>query len=202
VISTDKSPRPPKAERDGQRRAQIVAAARACVLLHGFHATTMAQISKQAGMSVGQIYRYFASKDAVIKAIVEHIISAQLAQVGNDTAQADLPRVLAGRMFTDTHRNDHALLLEVTAEATRNPAVADIVRKADRRLHDQVVAALQKRHPGLDAADISARVEVIAVLSQGTAFRRVTDQPADPALLGALYREVIDRLLPATLNRS
>ena len=39
----------------------------------------------------------------------------------------------------------------------------------------------------------------MAVLSEGTAFRRVTEQPADPVLLAALYRDVIGRLLPGTM---
>lgn len=195
------APRPAKAERDELRRAEIVASARHCVVRHGFHATSMSEIASQAHMSVGQIYRYFASKEAIIHAIVERIVSQRLAWIASTARQVDLPQLLAQRMFADeaVEKEDHALLLEVTAEATRNPVVADIVRTADRRLHQQAVQAVRQDHPHLTDAEISTRVEFMAVLSEGTAFRRVTEQPADPVLLAALYREVIERLLPGTM---
>ncbi len=191
-----RKPRPAKAERDELRRAEIVAAARACVLRHGFHGASMSEIASHAHMSVGQIYRYFANKDAIVHAIVEHIISARVAWIASTGRQADLPTILAQRMFDDAHADDQSLLLEVTAEAARNPAVADIVRKADHRLQATAVAAVLLDHPHLSPAQASARVEFMAVLSEGTAFRRVTEQLADPKLLAELYREVIERLLP------
>ncbi|WP_229722498.1 TetR/AcrR family transcriptional regulator [Xylophilus rhododendri] len=200
--SADKTPspaRPSKPERDELRRVQIVGAARSCVLRHGFHAASMAQIAEEARMSVGQIYRYFANKEAIVHAIVERIVSDRLAWIASTGRQTDLPRVLAGRMLSDEDAEDHALLLEVTAEAARNPAVAEIVRLADRRLHAQAVATVRLDHPHLDAAQAAARVEFMAVLHEGTAFRRLTDQPADPVLLAEIYREVIARLLPGPL---
>src|SRR5581483_8988259 len=69
-----KKPRPPKDLRDQQHRDQIVEAARDCVVRHGFHGTSMGQIAAAANMSVGQIYRYFPSKEAIVHAIVERIV--------------------------------------------------------------------------------------------------------------------------------
>ena len=37
----------------------------------GFHAASMAHIAQTADMSAGLIYRYFASKAAIVKAIIE-----------------------------------------------------------------------------------------------------------------------------------
>jgi hypothetical protein len=71
-----------------------------------------------------------------------------------------------------------------------------MVRAADRRLHAQALATVRLDHPALTEAEAAARVEFMAVLAEGTAFRRVTDQLADPEVLAALYREVIERLLP------
>jgi len=190
--------RPTKAERDELRRNQIVTAARECVLRRGFHASSMAEIAARAQMSVGQVYRYFANKEAIVHAIVERIVSQRLEWVASTARQIDRPRMLARRLFSDerAEKDDHALLLEVTAEATRNPAVAEIVRAADRRLHAQGVEAVRQDQPHLSDREISARVEFMAVLAEGTAFRRLTDHPADPQLLEAIYSEVIGRLLP------
>jgi AcrR family transcriptional regulator len=196
--------RPAKPMRDELRRDEIVAAARLCVVRHGFHATSMAQIAKQAQMSVGQIYRYFPSKETIIHAIVERIVNRRLAWLAGGGTPSDLPMMLASRKFDDSpfDADDRALWLEVTAEATRNPAVAGIVRKADTLLHTQAVAALRQDHPHLSEQEATARVELMAVLYGGTAFREMMDQRADPAMLAALYRDVIERLLPGSRNDS
>ncbi len=191
-------PRPAKAERDELRRSEIAAAARVCVVRHGFHAASMAQIAEQAKMSVGQIYRYFPNKEAIVYDIVERIVSQRLAWIASSARQTDLAGFLASRMFDEdaTQIEDRALLLEVTAEATRNPEVAEIVKRADRRLHAEAIAAVRVDYPELSNRDAAARVEFMAVLTEGTAFRRVTEQPAESAALEALYREVIGRLFP------
>lgn len=193
------TPRPPKAERDEKRRDEIVAAARLCVVRHGFHAASMSQVAQQAGMSVGQIYRYFPSKESIIHAIVERIVATRIAWIASTGRHPQLASLLANRMLVDQmgDRDDRALLLEVTAEATRNPTVAAIVREADHRLHAQALATVRADYPGLSEADAAARVEFMATLSEGTAFRRVTDQIADPQLLTALYQAVIEQLLPS-----
>src|SRR5688500_8917991 len=53
------------------RRAQIVNAAVACFAREGFHRTTMHDICREAGLSPGAVYRYFASKDELIQAIAD-----------------------------------------------------------------------------------------------------------------------------------
>ena len=194
-------PRPAKLVRDEIRRGEIVSAARACVVRHGFHAASMQQIAQEARMSVGQIYRYFPNKEAIVHAIVERIVSQRIAWIASTGRQTDLPQVLASRMFdaSSSESEDRVLLLEVTAEAARSPTVAAMVRAADRRLHAQALATVRLDHPSLTEAEAAARVEFMAVLAEGTAFRRLTDQPAETEALAALYRQVIGQLLPGVV---
>src|SRR5438874_13605892 len=51
------------------RRAQILDAALVCFAKRGFHQASMHDISAEAGISVGLIYRYFDNKDAAISAM-------------------------------------------------------------------------------------------------------------------------------------
>ena len=51
-------------------REQIVAAATSLFAAQGFGATSIAQVAAGAGVSTGNVYRYFASKDAVFAASV------------------------------------------------------------------------------------------------------------------------------------
>src|ERR1700726_18788 len=53
------------------RRAQILEGAIVCFAKRGFHQTSMHDISAEAGISVGLIYRYFANKEAVISAMAD-----------------------------------------------------------------------------------------------------------------------------------
>ena len=53
------------------RRSQILDAALVCFAKRGFHQTSMHDISAEAGISVGLIYRYFENKEAVISAMAD-----------------------------------------------------------------------------------------------------------------------------------
>jgi AcrR family transcriptional regulator len=47
-----------------QRRDEIMAAAKKVFARSGFHATTIADIAKEADLAYGSVYQYFDSKDA------------------------------------------------------------------------------------------------------------------------------------------
>ena len=53
------------------RRTQILDAAVICFAKRGFHQTSMHDISAEAGISVGLIYRYFENKEEVISAMAD-----------------------------------------------------------------------------------------------------------------------------------
>ena len=48
------------------RREQILDAAEACFVRNGFHRTTMSDLAREAAMSPGNFYRYFASKEYIV----------------------------------------------------------------------------------------------------------------------------------------
>src|SRR5215467_1979065 len=58
-------------ERFEARRRHVREAALACFKRKGFHQASMADICAEAGMSPGNVYRYYDSKEAIIAAIAE-----------------------------------------------------------------------------------------------------------------------------------
>ena len=62
-----------KADRVEKKHDQIVRGASKVFLEKGFHPTTMREISKAAGMSMGQMYHYVSSKDDVLFLIHRHL---------------------------------------------------------------------------------------------------------------------------------
>ncbi len=61
----------PQTDSVPDRRCQILDAALVCFAKRGFHQTSMHDISAEAGISVGLIYRYFENKEAVISAMAD-----------------------------------------------------------------------------------------------------------------------------------
>src|SRR3954469_7010214 len=61
------------------RREQIVQAAMTRFAEGGFHSTGMAEVIAATGLSAGAVYRYFPSKAALIRAIVEERVLASVA---------------------------------------------------------------------------------------------------------------------------
>jgi AcrR family transcriptional regulator len=69
-------------EEKSQRRDEIMAAAKEVFARKGFHATTIADIAKQAGLAYGSIYWYFDSKDELFHALMAVEEGALRAHVG------------------------------------------------------------------------------------------------------------------------
>ena len=180
-------PNPTRDARHRQRQDEIIAAGRRCFRQSGFHGASMAQLAAEARLSVGQIYRYFASKDAIIEEMVRRIIDARLQHI-KETATADLPRLLAWRHALN--EDDEALMKEVAAEATRNPVVARMMAEADHRMFTQACLNVKRDHPAMSDEQVRACVEVMAVLTEGTAWRRLTPQKASAERLYQLYQHI------------
>ncbi len=65
-----------------QRSAEILASVRQAFVEKGFDGASMQDLARAAGMSVGNFYRYFPSKAAIIKAMIE----VDLAEIQRDFA--------------------------------------------------------------------------------------------------------------------
>ena len=57
-------------------RDRLYATATKLIAARGYEATTLRDIAKEAGVSVGLLYRYFPSKQAVIIALYDELSSA------------------------------------------------------------------------------------------------------------------------------
>ncbi len=117
------------------QRERILCAALKCFIEHGFHAASMANIAEAAQMSAGLMYRYFENKDAIVLAIVER----QLVEKRAAIQQMRSPKDFVHRMLQifeqwrarDPGSMSVALFLEMSAEATRNPRIAEALHSSD-----------------------------------------------------------------------
>ncbi len=68
---------------------------------YGYAKTAMAEIAGDAGMSVGNLYRHFRSKDAIAAACVERLLQRKL-DAGREAAQQETDALDALRAFLRT----------------------------------------------------------------------------------------------------
>ncbi|MFA5495413.1 MAG: TetR/AcrR family transcriptional regulator [Porticoccaceae bacterium] len=198
------SPVPPRdSPRAEARREQICVAAADCFRRHGFHGTSVARISKAAGMSPGHIYHYFENKEAIIAEIVARDLARVLTLIAelrsaHDVQDAMIARVAEG-VADHVDADAAALRLEIAAEAARNPRIAAIVRAAEARSRADLADTLRSLRRAAGHADddrhIVTMVDVIAAMFEGLQIRIVRNPGLDRARLTRHYQHLLGALL-------
>ncbi|WP_187647612.1 TetR/AcrR family transcriptional regulator [Nitrosophilus labii] len=80
-----------KGSRKEQRKIEIMDTALKLFSTDGFYAVTIADIAKELGMSVGNIYNYFSSKDALAKELIMYISKI----LGSNIRQINMEKISA-----------------------------------------------------------------------------------------------------------
>src|SRR5690242_4434801 len=138
------------------RPSQILDAALVCFGQRGFHQTSMHDISAEAGISVGLIYRYFASKEAVISAMADRHKN-EIQDVLERARQAptlleSLEILFTAHCCENSPRVLSAFVVDLYAEASRNPEVANLVRDVLQTSMDGVTDLIARSPEGKNAA--------------------------------------------------
>ncbi|MBM2622081.1 TetR/AcrR family transcriptional regulator [Actinoplanes sp. LDG1-06] len=190
------------------RRAEILAAAARLFSANGFHATSMADIIGEAGLSAGAVYRYFPSKEDLIAAVAETALSAAdevFAQLlADDAAPAPahavtvLIKEITARLVNEpkTGVDFTRVGVQVWAEALRNPSLAARADSVYLRLRGQCAEIARRRQQlGLLPADTDPDHVGAAMLGlvQGFVLQHLLISGTEPAAytagINALFAE-------------
>ena len=129
-------------------------------------------ISEEAGISVGLIYRYFTSKEAVIAAMAEEHkkdLQELLERARSAPTLLDsLEILLTAHCCEDAPQIHAAFVVDLFAEAGRNPGIANLVRDI---LETGMAGVTEIDRAGARNAESVARVE--AARSHGANFLRL-----------------------------
>lgn len=162
-------------ERAQARRQQVLDAASDAFRRRGFHAASMAEIAKLAGMSPGHIYNLFENKDEIIAAIVERDCEEIVQRIGELQQEGDvlqsMLRETEKAIDESTEVAAAALELEVLAEAGRNPRLAAVVHASEALVHTKALGLIrQSLGPAAEAlpeSEIQGRALLLAALFNG-----------------------------------
>lgn len=187
-------------DRAQAQRDRILCAAQRCFIEHGFHAASMANIADAAQRSVGLIYRYFENKNSIILAIIDRQLGEQRASIADLNTDPDLRRRIIERFAKWRHGDptvmNPVLFLEMRAEATRDPQIAQALAEADRiagaDFHAWLRKAAEAQGRSPTQQDIEARAFALHCIIEGLAIRSLREPTLDAASLEA----TLDLLLP------
>ena len=167
------------------RHTQILDAALVCFAKRGFHQASMHDISAEAGISVGLIYRYFENKDAVISAMADrhkkeiHEVLERAQQA--PTLLESLEILFTAHCCEDAPQLVSAFVVDLYAEASRNPHVADLVRDVLQTAMDGVTDLIA-RSPEAEGTAHGLKphelAELIFAVSRGMLMRDVLQPQA------------------------
>jgi AcrR family transcriptional regulator len=187
-----------------RQRERILDAAEKCFIESGFHAASMAHIADTAGISAGLIYRYFDSKALIVKAIIERHLETDGScaidwlNSSEDVCDAMLDLFECWQRGDDPKMNA-GLFLDLTAECTRDPEIARVVREKDRVVGDGLAQVVQRiartRGVTLKTAAARERADLLQCLMEGLASRVVRDPKLRRSALKPMLERVISILL-------
>lgn len=193
-------------ERSQQQRTRILDAAQHCFIESGFHAAGMASIATRAEMSPGLIYRYFNSKSAIILAIIERQLLEKQASIATLKTGPELSERIC-ELFRAWQRGDDtvmnaALFLEMSAEATRDPQIAEALARADRTSSRLFQDWVEQRTSAVGSAqaerDLRERVLILQCFIEGLAIRAVREPDFDATVVAAAVQRLVRALLRDT----
>lgn len=158
------------------RRDQILEAAEECFSREGFHAASMASIAGQAELSVGQIYRYFENKEAVIEALCVSRLedwAERLAEVRARSGDPVDELMALARYHVDKLDNgqDVSMVLEFLAEAARNPRVGAVMHRVDSGFRAHLRDVFIRGGVRADDPSLESRVSFVSILLDGWLVR-------------------------------
>jgi AcrR family transcriptional regulator len=163
----------------------------------------MSDICQAAGMSAGNLYRYFPSKEAIIAGIAERYrleAATDFAAVEQAPSFFEgLARVARRHMLeTDSPRLD--LCLEIMAESRRNPAVASVFADLERDVRARLAGLLKSaaaRGEIASGIDLEAAATMLMVIGDGMSWRRAADRDFNPERVMPLMFSMVRSMLGA-----
>lgn len=181
------------------RAADILTRARQAFIDKGFDGASMQDLARAAGMSVGNFYRYFPSKNALVEALIfcdMRDMDADFAQVLDSPAPIRaLRRLIRDRVLEDDRPGDGQLWAEITAAALRKPEIAAITRAMEERITGYLCAIFARATGRNATAPFAARARFLVCLVKAAGMLPRND-PTSPDVL-ALFLSTIDDTLAA-----
>ena len=178
-------------EQKQQRQEAILQAAFEVFAAHGFEATRIDDVARQAGVAKGTIYLYFPDKERLFQAVVRNLIPKRFDVLVKSMpgSPAALLRTLITQMYLNVVGNKkvRAIIRMLVAESGRFPQLAEIY-------HREIVSH------GLAAMRETIARGVAKGEFQKTAALEFPQLVVAPGLVAVLWKLLFDEHQPLDLD--
>ena len=190
---------------EAERKAQVLAAARACIVALGYERVTVRDIAEKAGVSTGTVVFYFRDKESVLEAallgkIQDTGIAFRAALAGAHSAWERLERLVEASLpANDEVRDEWRLWVTFWGEATRNARLRAVSERQHQRWTRFLGRIVREGVAASEFAlvDAEATGAQIAALIDGLAVQATLANPGLSAdRMRALCLDALRRLLP------
>jgi AcrR family transcriptional regulator len=188
------------------RSLEILASIRQAFADKGFDGASMQDLARAAGMSVGNFYRYFPSKAAIVQAMCGYDlteIQREFSEIrASDNPMAGLRVRILAHLADAGDTKDGQLWAEITAAAMRKPEIGIASRQMEETitaLMTEIFAQATRRPLDEASARYQGQCHLLVMLVKAMAIRTAQCGPASPALAAQVVA-VIDRILAEISN--
>jgi TetR/AcrR family transcriptional regulator, repressor for uid operon len=177
-------------------RERVVASAKRLFSERGFHRTAMADLAQDAQVSVGAIYRSFASKSEIIRAIIQADTEETLGELrncidqvrnGSVSGHATVEQMVLQWVSKRTDPLNH----EIVAEAHRNLEVAQMVSSTCGQFRGLLRDLATLLKTGLTEAEIEGIAELLLACLFGMGNREFTAPRLNEAQTAATVTRIL-----------
>jgi TetR/AcrR family transcriptional repressor of nem operon len=159
-------------------RARILDAAAAAFRRDGYHATGVDKVMEDAGLTVGGFYAHFASKDALLAAVLEYCAASGVGRLATGEAESggqDGAETIVAGYLTSAHRADPERGCPLPSLAAEVSRAGSEPRMAFERLVSGLIARFAKALPP-EQADEEA-IALAALCIGGMTLARAVQNP-------------------------
>lgn len=180
------------------RSSEILQSLRAVFAEKGFDGASMQDLARAAGISVGNFYRYFPSKDAIIAGIAGQELASLEGDFSAIREAADPLPLIRARIqerMSEGCRENGLLWAEINAAAQRRPEIGNVSRNVEAVVARNLIDVFA-RYTGLSIEDFTARfgakIRLIIMLVKTTAIRKAAypDPEVDALVLSVIDAQI------------
>jgi TetR/AcrR family transcriptional regulator, repressor for uid operon len=183
-------------QHESAAQQKIISAARRLFAERGFHQTAMADLAKEAGVSVGAIYRIYTSKADIILAIIVADSRRLLSELQHTTEQVRSGEITIEQAIEEIFLRrladrEEGLAHEMLAEAHRNPQVAEPFSDFCNQ-YRQVCSELSLFiRPSLSGDELEGAAELLLASIFGIGHRELSKPRVDEATTARVAASLI-----------
>jgi AcrR family transcriptional regulator len=198
-----------RTERREQTRQELVAAAEACFVSRGFHASSVEEVAERAGYTKGAVYSNFAAKEDLFLAVYERRVERVLTEVVPGLRQLGAERAFDELAAGALQRRDpddgwRAVFFEFWGHVVRHPELRERFAAIHARFLEPLAEAVHQlaADRGLTLpSDVTADQVAVAwyAMEVGLNLERLTQpQTVDRALARRMGWLLLDAALDGT----